>query len=316
MKTKTIQQDLTGRQFERWTVTGPCAEQEDGGRRWLCRCSCGTERYVLERSLLYGGSRSCGCLRLENSGRKPRHDLTGRTFGDLTVVGRSKEKQRYGDLLWECRCTCGTLCDVSISELLRGIKTNCGCKNVRKSNTMDISGRKYGFLTVLYPTEMRRHGYVVWHCRCDCGNEVDVSYNELLYCSVVSCGCRKKEHEANLFRSLTHIDGTSLEAIRSKKIPIDNTTGYKGVYRIREKYIAKIVFQKKQYYLGTYETAEEAAEMRRQAEETLFDQMAVYYERYRQYADRFPNWEKEHPIHARVIRHEKAVSIELTPKLD
>lgn len=65
-----------------------------------------------------------------------------------------------------------------------------------------------------------------------------------------------------------------------------------------------------------FSTAEEAAEMRRQAEETLFDQMAVYYERYRQYADRFPNWEKEHPIHARVIRHEKAVSIELTPKLD
>lgn len=31
--------------------------------------------------------------------------------------------------------------------------------------------------------------------------------------------------------------------LKSKKIPTDNTTGYKGVYLIRGKYVAKIVFQ-------------------------------------------------------------------------
>ena len=30
-------------------------------RRWLCRCSCGTERPVLEKTLLYARITSCGC---------------------------------------------------------------------------------------------------------------------------------------------------------------------------------------------------------------------------------------------------------------
>ena len=42
---------------------------------------------------------------------------------------------------------------------------------------------------------------------------------------------------------LTHVAGTSVDMLKSKKIPTDNTTGYKGVYLIRGKYVAKIVFQ-------------------------------------------------------------------------
>ena len=61
--------------------------------------------------------------------------------------------------------------------------------------------------------------------------------------------------------------GTSVDILKSKKVPTDNITGYKGVYLIRGKYVAKIVFQKKQYFLGTYENIEEAAEARREAEE-------------------------------------------------
>ena len=65
--------------------------------------------------------------------------------------------------------------------------------------------------------------------------------------------------------------------LKSKKVPTDNTTGYKGVYLIRGKYVAKIVFQKKQYFLGTYENIEDAAEARREAEEVLFDGSAKHY---------------------------------------
>lgn len=44
--------------IERWTIIGDYIITERGERKWLCRCHCGTERYVLERSLLYGGSKS------------------------------------------------------------------------------------------------------------------------------------------------------------------------------------------------------------------------------------------------------------------
>lgn len=59
-----------------------------------------------------------------------------------------------------------------------------------------------------------------------------------------SCGCQKKEHDKSLQSFLTHVAGTSVDALKSKKVPTDNTTGYKGVYLIRGKYVAKIVFQK------------------------------------------------------------------------
>ena len=62
----------------------------------------------------------------------------------------------------------------------------------------------------------------------------------------------KREHDKKLTSFLNHIEGTSIETIKNKKVPSDNTTGYRGVYFIRGKYLAKIVFQRKQYYLGSF----------------------------------------------------------------
>lgn len=39
----------------RWTLL------TQTGSRWNCLCECGTQRQVLERSLIEGVSRSCGC---------------------------------------------------------------------------------------------------------------------------------------------------------------------------------------------------------------------------------------------------------------
>lgn len=33
----------------------------------------------------------------------------------------------------------------------------------------------------------------MWHCKCDCGNEKDISYNSLMYDKTQSCGCISKE---------------------------------------------------------------------------------------------------------------------------
>ena len=96
------------------------------------------------------------------------------------------------------------------------------------------------------------------------------------YDSPPRCGCRKKEHDQELGTLLTHVGGTSLEMIQSQKLPRDNTTGYKGVYLVRGKYLAKIVFQKKQYFLGTYDSIEEAAAARKSAEALLFGETAAF----------------------------------------
>lgn len=54
-----------GRVFNRWTVLD---EHYENRRKYcLCRCECGTERWVVGYLLKNGESRSCGCLRRESS---------------------------------------------------------------------------------------------------------------------------------------------------------------------------------------------------------------------------------------------------------
>lgn len=65
----------------------------------------------------------------------------------------------------------------------------------------------------------------------------------LLRALQAGCGCKKKEHDKALGGFLTHVDGTSIDALKSRKIPSNNTTGVKGVYLVKGRYLAKIVFQ-------------------------------------------------------------------------
>ena len=104
--------------------------------------------------------------------------------------------------------------------------------------------------------------------------------------------------------------------LKSKKVPSDNTTGYKGVYLIRGKYVAKIVFQKKAYYLGAYDRIEEAAQARKEAEAVLFDGVADHYRNWKLRADDDPVWAEENPIQVTVTQdNEKRLAIILRPEL-
>ena len=61
---------LIGQKFGRWTVIklGHIKQLYWNGKKngktyyWLCKCDCGTEKEVLEKSLLSGASKSCGCI--------------------------------------------------------------------------------------------------------------------------------------------------------------------------------------------------------------------------------------------------------------
>lgn len=157
----------------------------------------------------------------------------------------------------------------------------------------------------------------IWHCYCDCGNEIDVSYKALVYGNQQSCGCKKREHESELGTYLTHIDGTSIEALKSSKIPSNNTTGVRGVYCVKGRYKAKIVFQKKQFSLGTYDTLAEAATARKKAEKMLKSEVIAFYERWTAKAAANPAWAKENPIHFQVTKNgAEELELQLAPKLD
>lgn len=54
---------------------------------------------------------------------------------------------------------------------------------------MDLTGDKYGKLTVLSRAQNKKRGGVCWLCRCDCGKEKIVSATHLRRGSTRSCGC-------------------------------------------------------------------------------------------------------------------------------
>jgi hypothetical protein len=58
----------------------------------------------------------------------PAHliDLTGRTFGRLTVTQRAGSN-KWHQATWECLCDCGKTAVVSGYNLTRGLTMSCGC---------------------------------------------------------------------------------------------------------------------------------------------------------------------------------------------
>lgn len=66
--------DLTGETFGRWTVLSRADDNigRTGYRTvvWNCVCECGKHKTVRGKSLIYGISRSCGCLQRELVGER------------------------------------------------------------------------------------------------------------------------------------------------------------------------------------------------------------------------------------------------------
>lgn len=60
----------------------------------------------------------------------PRFDLTGMTFGQLTVVEVSGTDKRR-ETLWLCNCACGGQARVPASNLRNGRTSSCGCLQLR-----------------------------------------------------------------------------------------------------------------------------------------------------------------------------------------
>lgn len=55
--------DLTGRNFGSWVVLSRDKNGSFSHTKWVCKCSCGTEKSVYGNSLRSGDTTSCGCLR-------------------------------------------------------------------------------------------------------------------------------------------------------------------------------------------------------------------------------------------------------------
>jgi hypothetical protein len=194
--------DLVGQKFGRLTVL------EDVGRRnrkvlWRCLCDCGNIIEVTGSNLQSGNTQSCGCYKRERISEINYLNRIGQVFGRLTVledVGRQHE-----EVLWRCLCECGNIVEVSSNHLQSGHTQSCGClqkERVSEAHKKDLTGQRFGKLTVLEDVGRSKVNGVIWKCICDCGNTVDVITASLQSGNTQSCGCYKKER-----LSETHLGG-------------------------------------------------------------------------------------------------------------
>ena len=246
--------DLSGQRFGRLTVISRADDivNKNGtlAPRWRCVCDCGNETIVRTQGLKSGSAKSCGCLRKENMENARKHskndlfDLTGQTFGRLTVLDRADDYvSPSGNKLvqWHCKCNCGKDTVVAGNLLKRGKTRSCGClkaevnanrsltdlsgnriskentrthnKGETKTNTnrssKDLSGLRFARLTVVSRADdyVAKNGirHACWRCVCDCGKEVIVRATSLKDGDTKSCGCLRAETNSNC--KLTDLSG-------------------------------------------------------------------------------------------------------------
>lgn len=161
--------DLSGSVFGQLTVvekTDPyITPSGNKSVQWLCRCSCGNETKATTSALNSGSKKMC--KNCSGYGQ----DLTGKRFGKLVVIDKTKEAK----FRWICSCDCGNEVVASVTELTRQGRSACPTCNGRKA---ELEGKVFGKLTVVSKAEpfVTSTGLecTQWLCRCECGTELKV----------------------------------------------------------------------------------------------------------------------------------------------
>ena len=128
-------------------------------------------------------------------------DLTGEKCGNSVYLKPSR-KDGYRTFWW-MQCECGEIYEKR-ADHVKSLCPVCSAKQKSKKlmgqGIKDLTGQRFEYLEVLFQQQERKNNMVIWHCRCKCGNEVDVSTSSLTSGNTKSCGCLRKE-KAN-FHSL------------------------------------------------------------------------------------------------------------------
>ena len=147
--------DLTGKKFGRLTVLGRAdPPTRNGQKMWHCVCDCGGTKDAYGHNLVYGQTRSCGCL-MEESKHQLTEDLTGKKFNRLTVLFRD-ETATTKAIKWICQCDCGNTCSVAGSNLKNGHSKSCGCLNSEKVTARNKANATHG--------DTKTKLYKSWRC--------------------------------------------------------------------------------------------------------------------------------------------------------
>ena len=155
--------DLTGQTFGKLTVVNFAGSNKRSHAMWLCKCECGNKKTVAGNKLTSGNTKSCGCI------ARTFKDLTGQTFGKLTVVNFAG-RDKWGNRTWLCKCECGNEKTLTGSNLTTGSTKSCGClfikhRQLREKGIFTKRTTKRGYVIMRCPEHPNSHknGYLFEH---------------------------------------------------------------------------------------------------------------------------------------------------------
>lgn len=215
--------DLTGQLFGDLKVIDENfeykADAQKRRRYWNCMCSCG-KLYIAEQTALRAGkcTKCYDCARRIGSNKR-RTDITGNTYGFLTVDEMLYDYNGSGNTYCSCSCVCGKHNIIkNVYQLINKSSrfVSCGCKSKEKaqSNMIAMTGQRYGRLIVNKEFE-DMEGIKRVSCTCDCGTETILRRGDVLAGVTKSCGClhRERTTESNTKDWTGYVSKTGIKAI-------------------------------------------------------------------------------------------------------
>jgi len=299
---------MIGKKYGRLTVLGiaPKPEHIKSRTKYVyCKCDCGNPEVLSINStyLKNGHTLSCGCLRSETSKSKA-YDLTGKTFGKLTVLYRNKNritKGGFNQVNWHCICSCDnhTETDVDAGNLLSGHIKSCGCLKGKRINrsfnnfeiidnyvkATDNSGKYFYFdleylelVKKYYWFVEKRDGYVL---TSDLDGKKITRLHQFLfknkYCDHIDTNKKYDNRKCNLRFIDTREEFFKLNNL-NHKLRKDNKSGFTGVNfdNKRGKWVATIRKDGHNHHLGSFNNKDDAIKARLIGEDKYFGEFGYH----------------------------------------
>lgn len=199
--------EMINKKFNHLTVlelTNCPNDKKNKQKYYICQCDCGNLKTVSKGDLKSNRVKSCGCEKGKHRiGTHNFIDITGQKFGELIAL-EPTYKLDHTSMIWKCQCSCGKVVEISQHHLTQGQKSCGHLMHDPRGPKNDLTGKKFGLLTVLEPTEYRQTQTVIWKCKCDCGNICYVSTKNL-GTNTNSCGCLHSKGERKLQEILNQL---------------------------------------------------------------------------------------------------------------